>query len=369
MLACELCWHPDHARRIATANEAVTVARRTGDPTTLLFAILRPGGALMVPETSEQRVRLFREAAELATRVNDPIARADAILMLAPALLERASGDLIDEEFDAAVQVAAEIREPFMRWITRTVQGCLAIAHGDLEQGEKDTIDALQIARDGGLPDTEAAYDQQLFIIRWHQGRLAEVLDHVRDVGALVPGATAWPELPMAEAICGDRQRARTMLDDSRPGRLQQLLRRTVAGRHVPVGGRCRRARRAELRRDPLRKAGSLEGPVRHRRTRSHPRRQPLSRTARRAAGKHQRPQTATSRTRCASTMPCDHRSAPPKPQSTGANSFSTATTNAPEPCSAPPCNSPAATASVTSSGALIRPSEPLEQHPHPARS
>ena len=35
----------------------------------------------------------------------------------------------------------------------------------------------------------------------------------MRGVGALVPGATAWPELPLAEAISGDRQRARTMLD------------------------------------------------------------------------------------------------------------------------------------------------------------
>ena len=215
VLACELAWHPDHARRIATANEAVTVARRTGDPTTMLFAILRPGGALMMPETSEQRVQLFREAADLAKRVNDPIAHADAILMLAPTLLEAASADRLDEEVDAAAQVAAEIREPFMRWITRTVRGCLAIAHGDLERGEKDTIEALQIARDGGLPDTEAAHDQQLFIIRWHQGRLAEILDHVRGVGAFVPGATAWPELPLAEAICGDRQRARTMLDEA----------------------------------------------------------------------------------------------------------------------------------------------------------
>ena len=100
-----------------------------------------------------------------------------------------------------------------MRWITRTVRGCLAIAHGDLEQGEKDTVDALQIARDGGLPDAEAAYDQQLFIIRWHQGRLTEVLHHVREVGALVPRATAWPEMPLAEAISGDRRRARIMLD------------------------------------------------------------------------------------------------------------------------------------------------------------
>ncbi len=215
VLACELTWHPDHARRIALANEAVTVARRGGDPTTLLFAILRPGGALWVPETSAQRVQLYREAAELAQGVNDRIARAQAILLLAPALLERASADRLDEEFEAAAEVAAEVREPFLRWITRTVQGCLAIARGDLKRGVEDAADALQIARDGGLPDAEAAYDQQLFIIRWQQGRLTEVLDHVREVGALVPGATNWPELPLAEAISGDRQRARKMLGDA----------------------------------------------------------------------------------------------------------------------------------------------------------
>src|SRR2546425_441582 len=38
VLAGELSWHPDHARRIALANEAVAVARRTGDPATLVLA-------------------------------------------------------------------------------------------------------------------------------------------------------------------------------------------------------------------------------------------------------------------------------------------------------------------------------------------
>jgi hypothetical protein len=215
VLACELIWHPDHARRIAVANEAVTIARLSGDPATLLFAILRPGAALWIPETSEQRVRLWREAVELAKHANDPIAHFDAIHLLAPALLERPSGDRLDEELDAAAELAVEVREPFMRWITRTVRGCLAIARGDLERAEQDAADALHIAREGGLPDAEAAYDQQIFIIRWQQGRLADVLDHAREVGVLVPGATTWPELPLAEAISGDKQRARTMLREA----------------------------------------------------------------------------------------------------------------------------------------------------------
>ena len=60
--ALRMSWHPDHARRIATANEAVTAARRSGDPTTLLFAILRPGGALRLRHAGHGRagVRQFR---------------------------------------------------------------------------------------------------------------------------------------------------------------------------------------------------------------------------------------------------------------------------------------------------------------------
>jgi DNA-binding SARP family transcriptional activator len=223
-LSAELTWEPDHTRRLALADAAVAEARRAGDPATLIFAIVRPGPARWVPETSAERAKLFQEAADLAERSNDPIGRFEAINLLVPTLMEQASPDSYDDELDAAAQTATEVREPFMRWISLYIRGCVAIARGQLELAEDQAAAALRTARDGGLPEAEAAHDEQLYLIRWQQGRLAEMLDHYRTVGGLIPDvSTRRAELALAEAITGDRSSARAALHQAAGHRFASL--------------------------------------------------------------------------------------------------------------------------------------------------
>ena len=136
VLAGELAWHPDHELRVATADDAVTAARRTGDPATLLFAILQPGPADWIPETCAQRVRLLREAAALADRIADRHSYFGAQLLLATYLLESGSAERVDDMLDALVAAAADVHEPFTRWISRYARGCQALAHGELARAE-----------------------------------------------------------------------------------------------------------------------------------------------------------------------------------------------------------------------------------------
>ena len=215
-LAGELAWHPDHHQRIVLADEAVAVARRTGDPAALLYAITRPVPTDWVPERSEHRLHLYREAVQLAEQTNDTTAWYQAIHTLAQALTERASDDRLDTALDTAADLTTEFREPFMRWVSLIIRSGLAIVRGDLDRAEMQAAEALRIGRDGGLPDAQAGYEQQLGIIRWHQGRLAEVLPPLRTALAQQPGdPIRWAGLVLAEAVCGDRDRARTLLREA----------------------------------------------------------------------------------------------------------------------------------------------------------
>ncbi|HEX2805325.1 MAG TPA: BTAD domain-containing putative transcriptional regulator, partial [Kineosporiaceae bacterium] len=216
-LASELTWHPDYRRRIALVDEAVSVARRSGDPLTLFSAITRPGPASWVPERSEQRVHRFREAVDLADRANDPIARFEALGLLVPTLLERAEADRLDHALDAAAElVAADLREPFTRSIALFVRSCMTIVRGDLDLAETQGTEALRIGLDGGVTDAQEGHDEVLGIIRWHQGRLAEVLPALRTALALLPGVpTRWAGLALAEAVSGDPEQARAMLREA----------------------------------------------------------------------------------------------------------------------------------------------------------
>ena len=215
-LAGELTWHPDHRRRIRLTEEAVDVARRSSDQSAVFYAIVHPGAASWVPETSERRVRLFREAFDLAGRANDPIGRIEALNLLAPMLLERAEADRLDDALDRAAEVAAEIREPYLRSMTSFTRSCMVIARGNLDLAEGQLVDALKLGLDGGQLDAQHGYDEVLGIIRWHQGRLSEVLPKLRETHALLPAiSTRRAGLAFAEAVSGDREQAKAMLREA----------------------------------------------------------------------------------------------------------------------------------------------------------
>jgi hypothetical protein len=211
-LAGELAWHPDHRRRIALADDAVAVARRSGSASALLYAIMQPVPTDWVPERSAVRVRRYREAFELADRMNDPTARNNAVHTLAQTLMERAAADRLDNAVEQSAE-RTDVREPFLRWVSVLVRAGLAIARGDLDIAEARSAEMLRIGIDGGLPDARLGFDQLLSVVRWHQGRLAEVLPALRASVTLRPQEPVrWAGLVLAEAVCGDRDRASTML-------------------------------------------------------------------------------------------------------------------------------------------------------------
>ena len=286
VLACELTWHPDHARRIATANEAVTVARSPGDPTTLLFAILRPGGALMVPETSEQRVQLFREAADLATRINDPIAHADAILMLAPTLLEPASGGLSSTRNSTPRQKSPR------RSGSPSCGGSPAPSEDVWPSPTATSNKASRTPSRRCRSPATADYPTR---------KRRTTSNSSSSAGIRVVSPRSWTTCAASGRSCRAQPPGRSCpwqkpsaVTGKPPARMLEAA--AQAGFNsfygAPwLGGMCLWADVAAELDDPrsgaiaLRTTGSLEGPLRHRRTRSHSRRQPLPRTARSAAG------------------------------------------------------------------------------------
>ena len=213
-LSGELTWHPDHRRRIELADEAVAVARRSGDSGALFDAIIRPAVATWVPQTSARRARLFREAVDLADRAHDPMARNQAVGLLAPTLLEQGAADRFEDALDAAAKVAMDIREPLLQWVTLLPRWCLTIVRGDLELAEAQGAELLQLVMDSA--DGREGHAEVLGIVRWHQGRLAEALPGLRTALARLRGVpTRWAGLAFAEAIGGDRGQAKVMLGEA----------------------------------------------------------------------------------------------------------------------------------------------------------
>ena len=70
---------------------------------------------------------------------------------------------------------------------------------------------ARSIACSAGMPEADPAYLEQLFVLRRQQGRIAEIVDELRDAEAHMPhNATRWcrrAEVAYSEVAAGDPQR------------------------------------------------------------------------------------------------------------------------------------------------------------------
>jgi class 3 adenylate cyclase len=175
-LSVELSYSGDYGRCRALDDEAVRIARRLGDPATLLHVLIRGQAGCWGPDTLDQRLAASREAVLLAEQVDDPAAACWAYTDLAAA----AYGTANLAEADAAARRRDELAEqsgqPVHRWRTRVMQSARVLLGGDSAAAEALAAEALQIGRDSGQPDAMSGYVINISAIRWHQGRPNEFI-------------------------------------------------------------------------------------------------------------------------------------------------------------------------------------------------
>ena len=91
LLTLELIWAGDLPRRLRLGEEALELARRSGDERTLAWVLWRRFNPTAVPETLGQRTEDMKELETIAERLGDPVLRAFAALYASTQTLE--SGD------------------------------------------------------------------------------------------------------------------------------------------------------------------------------------------------------------------------------------------------------------------------------------
>jgi hypothetical protein len=216
-LAVELTYHPDLGRRVALAEDAVAVARRAADGPALFDALVRPYPALMVPELADQRLQRILEAADMSKTIHDPIALFWMSAWLGIAMVERADVDGVERAFAGVDRIAHEVEQPSVRWASAWSSSWRALLTGDPDRAELRATEALQLGNDSGQPDAFLIYGLQLLCIRWHQGRVSEILPIIRGLAMNNESLPGWVAgLAFSEALEGDEASARKLVDGAR---------------------------------------------------------------------------------------------------------------------------------------------------------
>jgi AAA ATPase domain len=202
-------------RRLAVAEEAVAMARRSGDLATLASALAAHCDATAGLQQAGQRQAEAGEIIELATQLGDIPTELLGRRLRLVAHLELADLAAVDVEIAAFARTADAIRQPLYAWYVPLWRGMRALMSGQLEE----TGRWLARAEALGAQATSANAAMLTGVQRWwlliETGRsveqadlLARLADQVEDLGA-----TGAVSLALGDAVAGHKAVARRRLE------------------------------------------------------------------------------------------------------------------------------------------------------------
>ena len=200
-LAAELVYADDRDRRFALAEEAMALARQTGDPETLADVLAAADYAIQVPSTLAQRRAISAELAVLHQTAGTPHSRAIAAFGRSITALEGVDLAGSDEALAAGWRFASEFAQPTLRWISTAFRSCRALLAGRLAEAEALATEGFMLGQEAGQPDAGAWMAALLWGVRREQGRLDELVPAVEAEVATRPGLPTW-RLVLAQAYC-----------------------------------------------------------------------------------------------------------------------------------------------------------------------
>ena len=187
-LGIELVFAGDLERRIRLADEALVLARRAGDDSTLAHVLLQNYFTISIPDTHEKRLAYTEELVALAERLGDPVTTARASLYRARSLGESGNVEAADPYLDRAEHLAEELGQPTLRWLVGHFRTIRTILAGDLDEGERRAHAGFELGQATGQRDAASFLATHLFIVRFDQGRLGEFEERLAERVAATPG-------------------------------------------------------------------------------------------------------------------------------------------------------------------------------------
>jgi DNA-binding SARP family transcriptional activator len=163
-------------RRHAVADQALSMARRMQDPSTLAYALAAYLPAHMSPARTKDIIELATELITLATGIGELERAVEGYLCRACPLLELGEIDRAREDALELAKLADELRQPSQQLYGANLRAHLALLAGDFEEAGRLVEEALDLGDRAQRWNAQITYRLQLYLLRRAQGRLEEVI-------------------------------------------------------------------------------------------------------------------------------------------------------------------------------------------------
>jgi tetratricopeptide (TPR) repeat protein len=211
LLALELGWGYDATRLRELSDEALAIARATGDPAVVRDVLARRVMAIWSPASLAERLANTSELERTSRVSGDVIGEFWACFYRVAVSLEAGDGKELRRCFARANQLADEVGQPLLRWTMQVTNSWVTLLDDEVEAAEALANDALETATQLGQADALPIYAALLFGIRWRQGRLAEL------IRLMEAGVRNFPDMPTYQATLAWTYSESGRVDDARP--------------------------------------------------------------------------------------------------------------------------------------------------------
>ena len=213
-LCSELALGTTLDRRQELADAARTMARRLGDPDTLIRTLNLVCDPLQVPSTLSERMIDATEALELSELLGVP----DLLFWTGSysrlAAVQAGDFEMARRCLATMRAVITKLRQPTMMWITLFNDAADALLTGDPDRAEQLATAALEIGTESGQPDAFGFYGAEMIGVRRQQGRYGELVPFIERVAAENPALPVFrATLAEGHMEAGNVDTARQMLE------------------------------------------------------------------------------------------------------------------------------------------------------------
>ena len=162
-------------RRNALSKQAVTLARQTGNPAALAYALTGRAPVILAPDTLNECLASGSELCEVATQTSDRERLVHGHLDRYIAQVMLGNVHQAEADLGAATRHAQALKQPVQLWQTCASHAMVALAAGNLDQAEQLLNEALALGEHSQPEMAIPAYLLQHYALCDLRGRPADV--------------------------------------------------------------------------------------------------------------------------------------------------------------------------------------------------
>jgi tetratricopeptide (TPR) repeat protein len=214
----------DAERRRSLGAQALQMARRLGEPSTLVYALQGYISSHLSPEFTPQQLELAREVVVTAQEAGDVERVIEGHQLHIEASIELGDISSAHADLEEMMRLAEDLRQPAQRWLVAVWRTLLALLEGRFEEAEQLLTEHSPHADRPTSWNARVTYRLQLFLLRREQGRLEEVENLVALSARECPTYPIW-RCALATTLCdlGSTTQARAELEALATNRFGRL--------------------------------------------------------------------------------------------------------------------------------------------------